>query len=572
MSNPQNGTVLLPPAVAAQYGGNGSDWMIFSYHNGQSDKMTFMLSNTTSGPTFTPDGNVSSNGQFPTTSPFSISNNAGDYSDTYTYDLEGNRLTKTHVTSSGTETTTNTYDLDDQLTQSVDSVNGTTTYHYDNNGSQTQTVAVSNSGTVTTNYHYDLRNRLTSVSSGSTTTTYVYDDAGDRVKETTGSTTTYYLIDDANPTGYAKPIEVRVGSVTSTPTNTYIMGSAVIGQASSGAVSYLLVDGQQNTRVLASSSGVVTATFNYDAFGNPIGFAAATAPTIFLFQQTMYDAASGLNFTPSRQERLGASEWMERDSINIAPGDLGNANLYMFVGGNPINLVDPSGHDGGLAELTVEEGIGEELDEESLLSVTPVWVKATAIVTAVGILAAGGLAWTDNGSPETPLSQYLLNVQPLLQQDPTATGQAYNQAVQKAIASGKYTKQQVQNMPVFWVFQSITPDIYNNDVNAMAGKGTKGGQAAPDVLTYLPGGRAINGPGVLQYAASIRMTPTATMWRDEYPFASTSQGGATPWLRLQLVPKDEQEQQRDDLNAFYTANTVPRFGSPFDFLVVPVSR
>ena len=116
-----------------------------------------------------------------------------------------------------TDTTTYTYNGDNELTQQVDSVAGTTTFGYDANGSQTTTTV---GGTLTQTNYYDVRNRLQKVVNSSGTTTYVYDDAGDRVQETTGSTTTYYLIDSNNPTGYAKPIEVRVGSATGTRTST----------------------------------------------------------------------------------------------------------------------------------------------------------------------------------------------------------------------------------------------------------------------------------------------------------------------------------------------------------------
>ena len=242
----------------------------------------------------------------------------GSQTETWSCDMDGNRVKQVKVAGGVTDTTTYTYNGDDQMTQQVDSATGTTTFGYDANGSQTTTTV---GGTVTQTDSYDVRNRLQKVVNSSGTTTYVYDDAGDRVQETTGSTTTYYLIDDNNPTGYAKPIEVRVGSATGTPTTTYILGLDVIGQAnSSGAVSYLVIDGRDDTRALVSSSGAVTATFNYDAFGNPIGFTAATAPTVFLFQQMMFDAPSGTNFTESRQEPLGAptgSKRIRRDTATM---------------------------------------------------------------------------------------------------------------------------------------------------------------------------------------------------------------------------------------------------------------
>jgi YD repeat-containing protein len=203
--------------------------------------------------------------------------------------------------------------------------------------------------TVTQTDSYDVRNRLQKVVNSSGTTTYVYDDAGDRVQETTGSTTTYCLTDTQNPTGYAKPVEVRVGSATGTPTTTYILGHDVIGQAnSSGAVSYLMVDGLENTRALVSSSGTVTATYNYDPFGDPIGFSLSSASTRFLFQQTMFDAPSGLNILGdgTREEQVGQDSFLERDANGYSSNEFPlTLNPYLLDGANPISNLDPSGHE-----------------------------------------------------------------------------------------------------------------------------------------------------------------------------------------------------------------------------------
>ncbi len=223
----------------------------------------------------------------------------------YTYDLDGNRLTDVHTGpgNGASGTTTYTYNANDELTQSV--ANGVTTaYGYDNNGSQ---ISVTVGGTTTQTDFYDVRNRLEKVVDSFGTTTYVYDDAGNRVQETTNGTTTYYLIDDHNPTGYSKPIEVRVGSLTGNPTTTYILSDRVLAQAnSSGAVSYLVIDGLDNTRALVNSSGTVTAVFNYDPFGDVVGatYTFSSPPaTYILFQQTMFDPASGLNIFGDGREK-----------------------------------------------------------------------------------------------------------------------------------------------------------------------------------------------------------------------------------------------------------------------------
>jgi YD repeat-containing protein len=334
-----------------------------------------------------------------------VQTSGGNYTDTYTYDLDGNRLTKSHtVSGSGAETTTYTYNSDNELTQQVDSVTGTINYAYDANGSQT------NNGTNI--YVYDLRNKLTKIENEAGTTvltTYVYDDAGNRVQETTGGTTTYYLTDANNPTGYAEPIEawtVTAGGSRSSAmiAMTYLIGDRVIGQANSSSnVSYLVVDGVDNTRLLVNSSGSATATFNYDAFGDPVGsWSLTSASTVILFQQTMFDAASGLNIAGDggREERIGSDDFIERDP----PGYSSNENpitldSYLLDGADSINMIDPTGHD-GLLDTSLAVGGAAGLQAIGLPAVAAVETAATATVEAANfagsaaLLLARGLTYT----------------------------------------------------------------------------------------------------------------------------------------------------------------------------------
>ncbi len=312
---------------------------------------------------------TSASGQ-PIFSTTGVPDSAGDFCDSYTYDLASNRVSKTHVTTAGTETTTNTYNADDQLTKSVDSVSGTSTYAYDPNGSQTNDGAHK--------YVYDQRNRLVEVTdeSNNAIASYTDDDAGNRVSETTGGsggTTTFYVIDANNPSGYPKPIEQWVSATGSRADATlvvsYILGSAVIGQAdSSGTVSYLLTDGHGSTRALLSSSGVVMKTFNYDAYGNAVGFDPATAGTAWLFGgDGMYDAPSGLTFHGSgRQTDSETGLFVEADPPGHGSNDDPiSLHKYLYANADPTNMDDPSGHDGELAELEISETIGETIDADS---------------------------------------------------------------------------------------------------------------------------------------------------------------------------------------------------------------
>jgi hypothetical protein len=126
-------------------------------------------------------------------------------------------------------------------------------------------------------------------------------------------------------------------------------------------------------------------------------------------------------------------------------------------------------------------------------------------------------------------------------------------------------------LPIFWVFKNVTPDIYQNDVSAIRGIGTLGGAPASIVLNYQPGISDTNRATSLPWAASVGIAATpGVTWLDEYPFASTAEGGAKPGLRVAPVRISDQRQQSKDLTSFYTQNTSPRFGSTFMFLVVPV--
>jgi uncharacterized delta-60 repeat protein len=279
---------------------------------------------------------------------------AHSFNDSYTYDLVGNRLTKTHTGPGGgaSDTITSTYNGDDQLTSEVSTLNGETDFTYDANGSQT------NDGNH--KYIYDVRNRLLQVTdeSNNAIASYVYDDAGNRVRETTGGATTFYLTDSNNPTGYAQPIEQK-SSATSAPTITYMIGDRILAQANaSGGMTYLLQDGGGSTRLLSSSTGAVISTLNYAAFGEAINFDPTTIGTIFQFGgDSMYDIASGLNFHGSGRQSQDY-RFISRDDPgyqdNFNPITL---NLTLLDGADLVNMRDPSGHFFDLVGLSVGVGI-----------------------------------------------------------------------------------------------------------------------------------------------------------------------------------------------------------------------
>jgi YD repeat-containing protein len=322
----------------------------------QSDNTTVVTTDTSW--TYDADGRL-------TGEAVSSSNSAESYSDTFSYDLAGNRVKQVHSGpgDGATATTVYVYNSDDQLTAQGVDTNGdgvpdattSTTFTYDNNGSELS----STTGGVVTAYSYDVRNKMIGSSVGSTYATYVYDDAGNRVQETVNGTTTYYLTDHENPTGYAQPLEAK-SSATAAPSQTYLIADRVFGQVNaSGAVSYLLSDGHGSTEAVTSSTGTVTAAFRYDAFGGGINFSLATAPTIFLFGgDAVYDPASGLYMHGDGVRDRSGFRFIEADiQKNGSDSEPISLHKYLYADADSINVYDPSGYDGDLVEL---EGAASE--------------------------------------------------------------------------------------------------------------------------------------------------------------------------------------------------------------------
>ena len=330
-----------------------------------------------------------------------------NYIDAYSYDLDSNRTTETVESTTGTvtDTITSTYNANDELTQAVDANTGTTVYGYDPNGSQTSVTHTPNGTTTpdtTTTNEYDLQGQLAGSqvtnSSGTATTTYFYDDSGNRIEEVTvaaGSTTpmtTYYLVDTNNPTGCSQPIEQA--ATPGTPQITYIWGAQLIsetyatgatipgvGTASSPTTYYLFQDAHGSTRLITDATGNVVARYNYDAFGNALGFNAATALTTYLYSSMPFDAASGNYYDHARFYDSGTGSFTQADyGYN---GSLANpmSDLpYAFTGGDPINMLDLNGHDFGLASFEVSFSI------QAQLSSIDVSVGATAQLALQGFM------------------------------------------------------------------------------------------------------------------------------------------------------------------------------------------
>ncbi len=259
---------------------------------------------------------------------------------TYTYDLTGNRMSRTSNVA-GVSTVTDTYNANDELSSEV-SGGVTTSYSYDANGNTVESVT-GNQSPVT--FVYDSQNRLVKQDAGTSSEVDItYDGAGNKVSETVGGVTTKYLIDGNNPTGYSQIVEEIVNGAV---TRRYTLGHWIISETQSiggtWATSFYGYDGHNSVRFLTDSAGAVTDNYTFDAFGIKIAGAGST-PNQILYSGEYLDLGTGDYDLRARVYNENTGTFLTRDTYAGQNGDPITLHQYLYAGADPVNMWDPSGN------------------------------------------------------------------------------------------------------------------------------------------------------------------------------------------------------------------------------------
>ncbi len=245
----------------------------------------------------------------------------------YTYDSNGNRLSQTDQTG----TVNGTYDAQDRLTQY-----GNLQLAYTTNGE----LLTKNNPVLgqTATFSYDVLGNLKSVSlPNGTIIDYVIDGRNRRIgKKINGSLVKGYLYE--SQLGIAAELDGTGGVV-----SRFIYGTKanVPDYMVRGAATYRIIsDNLGSPRlVINTADGTVAQRIDYDEFGNVI---ADSNPGFqpFGFAGGLYDQHTGLTRFGARDYDAQVGRWTAKDPILFAGGD---TNLYFYVLGDPINIVDPAG-------------------------------------------------------------------------------------------------------------------------------------------------------------------------------------------------------------------------------------
>ncbi|HKV92926.1 MAG TPA: RHS repeat-associated core domain-containing protein [Candidatus Angelobacter sp.] len=278
----------------------------------------------------------------------------------YTYDNAGNRTAKTNYLNNITEQYT--YGPLYQLTQVTQGTTTTESYSYDAVGNRLSSLGMSpyvynssneltstpaatftydsNGNTLTkvdtsgtTTYNWDFENRLISVVLPTATVSFAYDAFGRRIQKSSSSGTTIYLYDSGNVT---EEVDAS-GNLLAR----YAQGAVIdepLAELRSGASVFYESDALGSITSLSSSTGAISNSYAYDAFGN-----AATATESFTnpyrYTARDYDPETGLQYSRARYYDSNVGRFVSEDPIRFA----GSLSFYVYTQNRPIIAKDPSG-------------------------------------------------------------------------------------------------------------------------------------------------------------------------------------------------------------------------------------
>jgi RHS repeat-associated protein len=239
--------------------------------------------------------------------------------ESYTYDPIGNRLSSLGVSPYSVN-------VSNELTSTP-----STSYTYDYNGNLLTKVVGSN----TTSYSWDFENRLTSVTlpgSGGTVT-FRYDPFGRRIYKSSSSGTSIFAYDGNNLVEETN----SSGGVVARYTQTQRVDEP-LAMLRSGATNYYEQDGVGSVTSLSTGAGALAQTYTFDSFGNQTA-ASGSLTNAFRYTGREFDTETNLYYYRARYYDQTAGRFLSEDPLGTAL----RHNKYRYVSNSPTVLKDAYG-------------------------------------------------------------------------------------------------------------------------------------------------------------------------------------------------------------------------------------
>jgi len=288
-------------------------------------------------------------------------------------------------------------------------------------------------------------------------------------------------------------------------------------------------------------------TYEYDAFGNEVNH-TGTTPNNYLYRGEQYDPDLSLYYLRARYMNPLTGRFLSRDPEEGDAADPESLHKYLYANADPVNQSDPTG----------ESTVAEEEEVTSLVDLAqagPRYPAGLAIGAAAGGTGLYGLGYLilctyyAEGAgashvigPDGMIRIIRLSIPGCTAlYNLTGPGPGPGPGPREPPPPPKNCPQQHPNWPINFVYASYTPTIAMHIRAAQAA-------GSPDALTYL-------GPNSPQQTANRNAAcppgkyAGSGMTCDEYPYASTVEGGAG--ASTAPAPAGEQSKQGSTLRWFY---------------------
>lgn len=226
-------------------------------------------------------------------------------------------------------TVTYVYDTENRLT----SVNGVPN-SYDDNGNMTSRGADS--------FVYDFEDRLVQSTIEGVASQYQYDGLGNRYAKTAGGVTTRYLL-DTNTKLTNVLAELDAGG---TVQAYYVYGLGLVSRIEpDGTTRCYHYDSRGSAVSLSDSTGTITDSYAYDAFGKVINMQGGSQnPFRYIGGYGVVDDGNGMQYVRARYYDPGSGRFVNKDLKHGSGKDGQDLNRYAYALNTPTTLVDISGY------------------------------------------------------------------------------------------------------------------------------------------------------------------------------------------------------------------------------------
>ena len=277
-----------------------------------------------------------------------VANGSEEYETVYDYTVNGKYTALLQKEIKTVEETSNATISDGLAISPTDLITSTaadakteeTAYSYDANGNQITKTAESKTETNT----YDGLNQLIGFTDGETTASYKYNADGLRTSKTVDGKTINHIWDGN------KQIVVDMDDSDWYSAEVYVRGTNLLAKFSkqSGNVKtdyqYYTQNAHGDVVNLTDADGAVTKSYTYDAFGVEQNIDDADT-NAFRYCGEYYDAETGTIYLRARYYSPTTGRFISRDTFVGRKEDPLSLNKYTYCANNPVIFTDPQGLD-----------------------------------------------------------------------------------------------------------------------------------------------------------------------------------------------------------------------------------